>query len=426
MDRNLRTNVLPAWFPRTLDSQHGGFRTNYRNDWAPYGDNEKGLVYESRMTWLTATVVLEYPDLAGQYRTYARHGATFLRQRLWDPQQGGFYFMVDQDGEPMPPYGDQKHAYGQAFAIYGLAKAARATGDPEILKAAIDAFKWLDAKAHDAQYGGYLEALSREGRPLLAAGPTTAPADQIDALEIPYGRKTMNVHIHLLEALTELYHVYPDALLRQRLEEMHRLVRDRIVVDPGYLNLQFTRDWKPLPGPQSYGHDVETAFLLLESAEALNQAQDPRNLAVARRLVDHALPFGFDDSIGGMFNEGEAGQPASDRTKWWWVQAEALNALLLMHEHFGGETDRYWNAFVKQWQFINDHVIDHQNGEWFMKLSPEGKSLINAKASPWKAGYHNGRALFEVRNRLLRLGGVAPSTAPAAHDGARGGLQTPP
>lgn len=416
MDHHLRTEILPAWFPRTIDSQYGGFHSNYRNDWSPFGANQKGLVYESRMTWLAATVAAEYPDLAAQYRDYARHGASFLRQRLWDQQDGGFYFMVDQDGRPVAPYGEQKHAYGQAFAIYGLAKAARVTGDVEIRKAAIAAFQWLDAKAHDAQYGGYLEAMRRDGQPILTAGPTTAPVDRIDALEIPYGRKTMNVHIHLLEALTELYRIYPDAILRQRLAEMHHIVRDVIVVDPGYLNLQFTRDWKPLPGLQSYGHDMETAFLLLESADALGQAQDPQNLAVARRLVDHALPFGFDESIGGMFDEGKSGQPASSRAKWWWVQAECLNALLLMHEHFGGETDRYWNAFVKQWQFIDEHVIDHQNGEWFMKLSPEGKSLLDAKANEWKAGYHDGRALFEVRKRLLRLGGVAPAAKDAAGD----------
>jgi mannobiose 2-epimerase len=181
VDNQLRNNLLPAWFPRTLDPQHGGFRTNYRNDWTPFGENEKGLVYQSRMTWFAATIVLECPDLAEQYRTYARHGADFLRQNLWDHQHGGFYFLVDEKGRPISPYGDQKHTYGNAFAIYGLAKAARVTGDAEILKMAIEAFKWLDGNAHDARSGGYFEALNREGRPLLAPGPTTAPIDQAES-----------------------------------------------------------------------------------------------------------------------------------------------------------------------------------------------------------------------------------------------------
>lgn len=418
MDHHLRSEFLPAWFPRTIDQERGGFRTNLRDDWTPCGPNQKGLVYQSRMTWLAATVAMEAAEdgtAAQAYRGYAKHGGAFLREQLWDARFGGFFFLLDEQGKPLGAWGEQKHTYGQAFAIYALARAARATEDSGTRSAAIEAFHWLDTHAHDEKDGGYFEALDRQGTPILSRGPTTAPADQIDALEIPYGGKTMNVHIHLLEALTELYRVYPDGRLRARLIELTQIVRDRITVEPGYLNLTFTLSWEPVPGRQSYGHDMETAYLLLESADALGQRDAPKTLAVARKLVDHAIPFGFDTQHGGVFNEGEPGKPASDRIKWWWVQAEALNALLLMHEHFGAETNCYWDAFSQQWQFVNQHVIDHDHGGWFMKLSPEGKSLIPVKASLWKAGYHDGRAIIEVRNRLRRMGN--PSNASSATPG---------
>ena len=168
----------------------------------------------------------------------------------------------------------------------------------------------------------------------------------------------MNSHIHLLEAITALSRVWPDPLVQTRLREVFLIVRDKIAVEPGCLNLFFTPDWRAVPDYDSFGHDVETAYLLLEAAAALKEADDPKTLMVARSLVDHALQWGWDERLGGFYDKGAAFAPAYGREKVWWTQAEGLNALLLMHEHFGGQTRRYFDAFLKQWDFIVNYQVD--------------------------------------------------------------------
>ena len=143
-------------------------------------------------------------------------------------------------------------------------------------------------------------------------------------------------------------------------------MRDRIAVEPGALNLYLTPDWRAIPAHDSFGHDVETAFLLVEAAAALGMPDDPKTWQVARRLVDHALDWGWDDDTAGFYDKGESfGGAAFDRKKVWWTAAEGLNALLLMHRKFGDRTDRYWKAFLKQWDFIEKHLLDPVHGGWY-------------------------------------------------------------
>ncbi|MGD0090896.1 MAG: AGE family epimerase/isomerase, partial [Planctomycetota bacterium] len=159
------------------------------------------------------------------------------------------------------------------------------------------------------------------------------------------------------------------------------------------------------PDHDSYGHDVEAAFLLLEAGAALKEGADAKTQAVARSLVDHALEHGWDAEYGGFYDKGGASTPAFGLDKVWWTQAEGLNALLLMHEQFGRATPKYFEAFLKQWEFIWKYQADHKNGEWYDTVSREGKPVPGqAKGQIWKAAYHNGRALVNVTEALRRLG----------------------
>ena len=401
-----RREVLAVWFPRCVDMRRGGFSPSFHEDWTPGEQNDKTLVFQSRMTWVCAQVAMKYPEHKPVYLGYTRHGLDFLETSLWDRQEGGFFWGLDESGKISPHYGTGKHVYGVAFAMYATAAAYQATHDPRALDLAKRAFAWLDRHAHDSLHGGYYEALSRNGEPIL---PATRDVDRmgaapgLDFIGTKYGYKSMNSHIHLLEALTGLYTVWRDASVGVRLREVFHLVRDRIAVEPGCLNLYFTPDWRPLPDHDSFGHDVETAYLLLEAAAALHQ-DDPKTAAVARSLVDHALEWGWDEQRGGFYDKGGAFSPAHGRDKIWWTEAEGLNALLLMHERFGSHTPRYFEAFLKQWDFIDNFQADHRHGEWFERVSAEGQPLPGqAKGTIWKAAYHNGRALMNVAEMLRRL-----------------------
>src|SRR5271157_2671453 len=262
------------------------------------------------------------------------------------------------DGNVDARLGDEKHIYGISFVIYAASKLRAVAGDDLALKVARDAFDWLEAHAHDAGHGGYFEALKRDGTPIVAWDESLPITRRQDRMGVYYGFKTMNSHIHLLEALAELSRVDSRPIVRERLREVFHIVRDKIAVEPGALNLYLTRDWRAIPAHDSFGHDVETAYLLVEAAEAAGVPDDRKAWRVARLLVDHALEWGWDDENGGFYDKGESfGGPAFDQKKVWWTEAEGLNALLLMHRKSGDRTDRYGKAFMKQWSFIENHLL---------------------------------------------------------------------
>jgi len=402
LDTHLRRDVLAHWFPRCMD-EAGGFHQCFARDWTPKPEPYRFLVYQARQTWTAARVMQYDPALAPEYRRYVAHGLAYLRGVMADPEDGGLYFRVGTDGKVSEKFGTQKHAYGLSFVIYAGATAYEATGDEGALALASETFAWFDAHAHDDANGGYFEALSRAGHPLR----TTLEGDGRDAIGTPLGYKSMNAHIHLLEAVTALYRAWPEPAVRARLEELLALVRDRIQVPPGALNYYFTPDWRPVPMHDSFGHDIETAYLMVEASAALGRPDDPGTWQVARAIVDHALDWGWDKQHGGFYYSGQAFAQAFERFKSWWTQAEGLNVLLLMHERYGGQTDRYWRAFRKQLRFIWDHQVDHAHGGWYARVSEDGTSLVSGpdKANPWKAAYHNVRALVETVERLRRLAG---------------------
>jgi mannose/cellobiose epimerase-like protein (N-acyl-D-glucosamine 2-epimerase family) len=397
-EANLQQEILDKWLPSAFDPR-GGFFQNYNADWSRVGDESKGIVYESRLTWTAAAAAARFPKLAEMCLAQTHHGVAFLAEKMWDHRRGGFFWAVDEAGNPAGPQGAQKLGYGNAFGIFAAAGNYKVTHDPIALDLAQKAFHWYDQHGHDAKNGGYLE-VAPDGAPSAAlSNPVGAHGDE----------KSMNSTIHMLEAITALYEVWPDATVRARLNEVFEIVRDRIYADPGYLHQFLSADWRPRvsPGPSrdSYGHDVETAYLLTEAAAALGMPNDAQTWQEARRLVDHAMQFGLDHQRGGLYNEGGVTGGNYSEQREWWVQAEYLNALLLMHERYGRETQKYWNAFVAQWYWINRHEIDRIHGGWYPRVDNDGNPVPFPKSDAWTDCYHQARAMLNVSARLRRLAG---------------------
>ena len=402
----LGDELTTHWYPHAIDREHGGFHENLARDWSLRPDGSKFLVYQARMTW-TAAAYAEFDKARREeFLGYARHGLTCLDTVMRDRQHGGFHWIVGLNGNVDPRLGDEKHIYGISFVIYAASKLRAVAGDDLALKVARDAFDWLEAHAHDAVRGGYFEALKRDGTPIVTWDESSPITRRQDRLGVYYGFKTMNSHIHLLEALAELSRVDTRPIVAERLREVFLIVRDKIAVEPGALNLYLTRDWRAIPAHDSFGHDIETAYLLVEAADALGMAGDEPTWTVARRLVDHALDWGWDDENGGFYDKGDSFAGAAyDTTKVWWTQAEGLNALLVMDRKYGGKTDRYARAFRKQWDFIRAHMLDPAHGGWFPETQRDGTLHGDgAKANPWKANYHTSRALMNVVNLLATPG----------------------
>jgi mannobiose 2-epimerase len=404
----LRQDVLDVWFPRSVDNDNGGFRSDFTRDWKPTRSEGKFSVFQGRMTWISAQVSMRRPDLKDKFLPVAEHGIDYLNNVLWDKQYGGFYWGLDENGQISSFYTDGKELYGIGFGIYGAAAAYQATHDSRALELARKAFRWTDEHAHDGRNGGYFEWLTREGK-IVEGHPDAVRLEPVPVAEFPIGYKSMNTHIHLLEAYSQLYEVWKDDALRQRLQELLLIIRDKVCLHPGVMNLYFTNEWQPFPDHDSYGHDVETAYLMLEAEDVLGQGHDPKTERMAKMLVDHALAYGWDENLGGFYREGTTfGKPES-LLKEWWVQMEGLNALLLMHEKYGQQTDVYFKAFQKQWQLIENYQIDHEFHGVYEMLGTDGKPTVAGKGRIWKAAYHDGRALLNVSERLHRLAAKAPN-----------------
>ncbi len=403
-----KQGLLDEYYPRNIDTIDGGYLSTFTYNFQPQGAQDKMIVTQARNVWSTAKAAMFYHDTS--YAGMSRHGFYFLRDKMWDKQYGGFYNLVKKDGTPKSTI---KEAYGNAFAIYGLSAYYECSHDSAALNFAKTAFMWLEKYSHDSIYKGYYQHLSRDGSHVIRTADEKSTSD--------LGYKDQNSSIHILEALTELYKVWPDDLVRQRLQEMLELIRDKIVTPKDYLQLYFTYDWKPVSYRDSadsiikknhyidhvsFGHDVETAYLMQEADEALNGKASAKTLVVGKKMVDHALKNGWDNSVGGFYDEGyyfknKPGITITYNTKNWWAQAEALNTLLMFSEMYPDDSMNYLQNFFKEWQYVQTYLIDHEHGDWYeegLDTSPEYKTKL--KAQIWKTTYHNFRALMNCINRI--------------------------
>ncbi len=413
VEKSLLNDDLNKFFPAAVDAAGAGFFENFSENWThvvPGGgrrgaapatgsapavvDPIRSVVFQSRLTWLAAQAAMRYPAQAADYLKYTRHGAKFLMEKQWDAKNGGFWWSVDAAGVSRA---DSKHAYGNAFAIYALATNYQATHDQPALDAAKAGFQWLEKFSHDAANGGYYEQM---------LGDNSHQTTGSDIVGARAGQKSMNSHIHLLEAFSALLEVWPDPLVKKRTEELYQLNLTKIYYEPGCLHLFFNADWTPIVGRDSYGHDIESAFLFADAAAALGKPDDPACWKAGRNIVDHCLKVAFNDKAGYLNGEGTVdGTGPMAANMEWWVEAESLNALLLMHERYGKDDPKYWNAFVKQWNFIQTYFIDHTNGGWYKGVSTALAPTRGAKTDAWTEGYHQGRAMLNVTARLKKLAG---------------------
>ncbi|HLX64057.1 MAG TPA: AGE family epimerase/isomerase [Planctomycetota bacterium] len=407
-EAHLQKHILKPWFPRAVDKERGGFIQDYAEDWSEKRDGNKTLVYQARLTWMAAQVAISFPELAKEYAEYSNHGLDFLADKMWDKENGGFLWSVTADGKPTGERNNEKHVYGISFAMYAAATNYKATKNPKAIELAKQTFEWLEKHSYDGDTAGYTEALSVKGNKDFPYGTNNPKPPTFDLIGTAYGYKSMNTHIHLLESFTAYYEASPAAIAKSRLRALYNVVHDKICVvgalgEGAAMHLFFHSNWTPVPDADSFGHDLETAYLLMEAADTLSIKKDPWN--TANELVDHALSFGWDEKIGGFYNEGSMFRKAHDKEKIWWVQAEGLNALLLMYEHEQriSARDKYWKAFLKQWDFIQKYQIDAKNNGWISMVSEDGHAKPGPKSDQWKDPYHQGRAVINVIERLKKL-----------------------
>ena len=390
--RQEHKDILAYWQRYAPDPVNGGFygRVDYQN--RPDPTAEKGIVLNSRILW-TFSAALHHTG-HDDYRATADRAFDFIRQHFIDPQYGGVFWSVSPDGRPKQAI---KQLYGQAFALYGLSEYVRATGSAPALTMAKTLFQLMVSKAWDSANGGFAEACARNW----------SPADDYilsrrDNREI----KTMNTHLHILEAFTNLYRAWPDATVANQMRGMLSVFPGHIVDVKTYrMNLFMDADWRVRRTATSYGHDIEASWLLPEAADLLaakNVGDKPLQKIVRKLAVNmaRAAQSGLDPD-GGMNYEYDTTTGHLNRERSWWVMAEAMVGFMNAYQLTGEKP--FLNKSLQSWAFIKKHLLDTRNGEWFSGVNEKHRVLGTDKISLWKCPYHNSRACLEMLERLEHL-----------------------
>jgi mannobiose 2-epimerase len=384
----LENNLVPFWLERSVDYEYGGFIGQMSNDGRIDPKAPKGLILNARILWTFSALYRYYED--NRYFDMAWRAYDYLETYFWDASRGGVFWQVDYKGHPLD---DKKKIYGQAFYIYALAEYFQVFGDEPAIKLAGQLYDLIENNSRDKIYGGYIEVCNRDWS--VAEDLRLSEKDMDE-------KKSMNNHLHLLEAYTNLYRIRPDTRLRQNLRELFDLFDWRITDQAsGHLNHFFDETWQPKSTNYTFGHDIEASWLLCEAAVVLD---DPNIVSRAQRLTLRlartALAEALDED-GGLCYEGQAGK-ITDPNREWWPQAESVVGFLNAYELSSDQS--FLEAAQKAWLFIEKYFIDKENGEWFWRIDPNGQpDPAEPKVSQWKGPYHNVRACLETIRRLEQM-----------------------
>ena len=378
-------NILEYWQKYTVDWEFGGFYGKINDEDMVVAFSEKGSVLNARILW---TFSAAYNNNAKpEYLEIAQRAYNYLKDFFKDEVNGGVYWSVDYLGNP---FNTRKQIYGQAFVIYGLSEYYKITKNQEVLDWAIELFDLIEKNSFDSIYGGYLEALTLDWKPI-----DDLKLSQKDANE----PKSMNTHLHILEAYSNLYGVWTNNLLKQKLKRLVAVFL-KYIINPqtGNQHLFLDNNWAVKSTIISYGHDIEAAWLLYEATETLgDDVLIQKTHQVVLKMSEITLN-GFTKD-GGLTYETEGNHYDTD--KHWWVQAESMvgyfNAFQLSND------EKYLYQSLNSWEFIKKHLIT-KTGEWLWATQGEKNLPMpnQDKAGFWKCPYHNARACLEVMDRIKK------------------------
>jgi cellobiose epimerase len=382
--KNLKEIILPYWLQHAPDKKYGGLVGEINNNNQINPDAPKGLILNSRVLWtFSACYGLLKED---RLMEMAQNTFNYL-ERFYDSENKGYYWSLDSKGNPLDT---KKQTYAQAFTMYGLSEYYAVSSDPVALEKAIDIFKLMESKCLDKKYGGYMEAFTRTWEPIEDMRLSDKDLN---------AEKTMNTHLHVLEAYTNLYKVWKDKMLEAAIRALLDVFRTYFVnTDDYHLNLFYDIQWNSLSSQISYGHDIEATWLLHESAVELHDKELVKTFEdIALKMADASLE-GYIEKGAIIYEWHRGGHGEKDDELEWWVQAEAIVGLYNAWEISSDQ--KYLQTALKILGFIESYLINREFGEWHCRVTQDGTPI---KSHPiigfWKCPYHNARMCLEIIRR---------------------------
>jgi mannobiose 2-epimerase len=341
-------------------------------------------VLNARILWTFSAAYNANPD--PRYLEIANRAYQYIMDHFLDPNHGGVYWSVNHLGDKLD---DKKQVYASAFTIYAFSEYYKACKHEQVRLKAISLYKLLDSKSFDKENTGYLEAFTKNWHPI-----NDQRLSEKDANE----KKTANTHLHVLEAYTSLYRIWPNTGLRDQIQKLlDNFLEHFINAETWHLELFFDEDWTRKSRLISYGHDIEATWLLIEAAKVIADEEKLENLKVIAIDMAEAARKAL-DTDGGLWYEYNP-EKGLVKEKHWWVQAEAMvgffNAWQITKDK------QYLEICLKNWAFVKDRIIDKKNGEWFWGITESSQPMQGEdKVGLWKCPYHNSRACLEIANRI--------------------------
>lgn len=382
--RNELHAILKYWSTETIDARNGGFVGEIDYNQNKNYEADKGAVLHARILWSFSAAYAVTQDK--EHKTLAQRAFEYMRQYFYDAEHGGIFWSIQFDGQPKDT---KNQIYAIAFTIYGLAEYYKISNDYKALELAKSLYQKIEHYSFDRQKGGYFEAFTRDWQPMEDLRLSVKDANE---------KKTMNTHLHIVEAYANLYQVWPDLELKANIKGLLDVMSNYFIdKETWHLKLFFDENWFEKPDVISYGHDIEAAWLLQWCAEAIEDKtliERYKKYAVA---IAEVTKEGLDID-GGLWYEFDTKENKLIAEKHWWPQAELLigmiNAYQLTHKK------EYLQIALNNFRFIQNYIIDKEHGEWKWGIDRDYSEIAKDKAGFWKCPYHNSRACMELLKRL--------------------------